>query len=326
VKSLPIFGWSSNDVPAGQLRDYAAHAIESGLESMSVEFPKPRDFTAEFSCLSLGGVTVAHGSGEDLRCIHGKREIAKSLERNFHLIVNRRSSWMLRHKGAQLVRVNDAAIMDSAFEYEFTYPPFDNTHIQFSESWISQWVPNPSLLAGTVVMKDSSWGAALCAYVRMLTPEFFVHAPLPVPMIIEQVGALLALVASELSGKGPPPRHAAPSLADRIVDIVRQRSAEPGLTASDVGSALKVSTRTVHRQLAASRRTFGNLLIEARRQNAIRMLEATVFRRLSIGEIARRTGFVDASHFSRVVRSAAGRTPIEVRRHAGTLGPGRSRK
>jgi AraC-like DNA-binding protein len=318
VNSLPILGWSTRDVPATQLRDYAAQAIESGLESMSVEFPKPDTFKAELTCVSLDGVTIAHGYGEDLRCIHGKREIAKSCERNFHIVVNRRSSWTLQHRGAQLVRVGDAALMDSALEYEFTYPPFDNTHIQLSESWIKRWVPNPSALAGRVVLKDRDWGAALCSYVRMLTPEFLSDAPLPVSLIFDHVGALLALVANDISAKGAPIFARDAVLHARIMEVIRQRCSEPGLLASDVAAALQISLRTLHRQLASKHLTFGGLLVNARLRTAMRMLESKSFRRLTIGEIARRAGFSSASHFSRTVKAGYGRTPAGVRSAAGT--------
>src|ERR1700677_1848645 len=71
---LSVVGWSSRDVPVAQVVDYAVHALGSGLEPMSVEIPYPEDFSAELRCVVLGGVTIAHGTGQDLRCLHGKRE------------------------------------------------------------------------------------------------------------------------------------------------------------------------------------------------------------------------------------------------------------
>ena len=302
------------DVPAAQVVDYAVHALGSGLEPMSVEIPYPEDFSAELRCVVLGGVTIAHGTGQDLRCLHGKREISNTSQRNYHLLINRNSSWTMRQRGDRLLRPNDAAIADSALTYEFTFPPFNDTHIQLSESWMHQWLPDPSVLAGRTILRDSTWGAALCSFVRMLTPEFLVRAPLPPQLILDHVGALLTILGHEMRAKPDVVPRQDRLLRERILDAVRQRCTEPGLTAIDIASTVKISTRTLHRHLASFHQTFGGALIDARADVAMRMLNSRTFRRLNIAEISRRSGFGDPSHFARVVKSRSGRTPVQVRR------------
>ena len=71
-----------------------------------------------------------------------------------------------------------------------------------------------------------------------------------------------------------------------------------------MASSLNVSTRTLHRVLAACGETFGAMLIQARVDLAVRMLQSPLFDRLTTAEIGRRAGFSDASHFVR--SSAAG--------------------
>jgi AraC-like DNA-binding protein len=46
------------------------------------------------------------------------------------------------------------------------------------------------------------------------------------------------------------------------------------------------------------------------------MLESRTFRRLTIAEISRRSGFGDPSHFARVMKSRSGHTPLQIRRNA----------
>jgi AraC-like DNA-binding protein len=309
---------SSRDVAATQVVDYAAHALASGLEPMSVDIPYPEDFSAELRRVVLGGVTIAHGTGQDLRCLHGKREISDTSQRNYHLLINRESSWTLRHRGDLLVRANDAAIVDSALPYEFTFPPFNDTHIQLSESWMHQWLPDPGVLTGRAILRDSAWGAALCSFVRMLTPAFLVQAPLPPQLILDHVGALLSILAHDMRVQPDVVPRMDRLLREHILDTVRQRCTESGITATDIASTLKISTRTLHRHLAAFHQTFGGVLIDARADVATRMLESAAFRRLTIAEISRRSGFGDPSHFARVVNSRSGRTPLQIRRNFGT--------
>lgn len=75
-----------------------------------------------------------------------------------------------------------------------------------------------------------------------------------------------------------------------------------------------MSTRTLHRTLASCGETFGSMLIEARVDLAVRMLQSTLFDRVTTAETGRRAGFSDASHFVKVLRRRRGQTPLRMRR------------
>jgi AraC-like DNA-binding protein len=141
-----------------------------------------------------------------------------------------------------------------------------------------------------------------------------VQAPLPQSVITDQIGALLALTANELRGDPLKYTPIERSLRERIRDHIKQRSGEMSLQAGEVASSLNISTRTLHRALAASGETFGAMLMQARVDVAVRMLGSPLFDRVTTAEIGRRAGFSDASHFTRVLRRRTGRTPMQVRR------------
>ena len=75
-----------------------------------------------------------------------------------------------------------------------------------------------------------------------------------------------------------------------------------------------MSKRTLHRALAACGETFGAMLVHARVDLAVRMLQSPLFDRVTTAEIGRRAGFSDASHFVKVLRGAHGQTPLHLRR------------
>jgi AraC-like DNA-binding protein len=154
----------------------------------------------------------------------------------------------------------------------------------------------------------------LTSYVAQLSPEFVVQAPVPQALLIDQLGALLALTASELSGTRAVSTPAERSVRDRVYDHIRQRCPDTTLQVADVASSINLSKRTVHRALAACGETFGAMLIEARVDLAARMLQSPLFDRLTTGEIGRRAGFSDASHFSKALRRCTGQTPLQLRR------------
>src|SRR4030095_183067 len=156
--------------------------------------------------------------------------------------------------------------------------------LQLSEQFVRKWVPNPSVLAWRRICPESQWGRILASFVAQLAPEFVVQAPLPQPMLIDQLGGLLPLHAAELSGKRVVSTPVERSVRDQVRDQVKQRCPDRSLHAADVARSLNISTRTLHRALAACGETFGSLLIQARVDLAIRMLQSPLFDRLPTAE------------------------------------------
>ncbi|MEZ4653285.1 MAG: helix-turn-helix transcriptional regulator [Candidatus Eisenbacteria bacterium] len=76
---------------------------------------------------------------------------------------------------------------------------------------------------------------------------------------------------------------------------------------------MRVSVRTLQRQLAAEGTTFRDLLDQLRHELAIRHLESS---RHAIGEIAFLLGFAEVSTFHRAFKRWAGKSPSEYRRGA----------
>src|SRR5262249_30438278 len=160
-----------------------------------------------------------------------------------------------------------------------------------SEAWLRQWLPNPHTLTARRIPGTSLWGRALSSYVSELSPDLAAAPPLPLSVIADQVGSLLALTASGLSGATSPGTPPLPTLRERILDCLTERCTEWELTAADVGASVGISVRTLHRVFAVSHETFGDKLIEARARVALRMLASRSFDRLTTGEIGRRAGF-----------------------------------
>jgi transcriptional regulator GlxA family with amidase domain len=97
---------------------------------------------------------------------------------------------------------------------------------------------------------------------------------------------------------------------------MRQRLDEIGLTAESVAVDLGVSVRTLHRCYAAVDASFAGTLRRLRLEQARAWLAQPRWARVGVGEIGRRCGFADASHFAREFRLAFGQTPARWRRAA----------
>jgi AraC-like DNA-binding protein len=173
---------------------------------------------------------------------------------------------------------------------------------------------------GQRIPGNSLSGCALASYLAGLSPDLAAAPPLPLSIIADQVGGLIALTARALRDITLEDTPAVRSLHARILDCLMQRCVEPELTAVDVAASLGISVRTLHRSFAAANQTFGDKLIEARARIALRMLTSPLFKRVTMAEVGWRAGFQSASHFARVIRQRTGWTPLQLRREAGTFG------
>lgn len=90
-------------------------------------------------------------------------------------------------------------------------------------------------------------------------------------------------------------------------------------TLEDAAKRLSVSSRTLKRRLAEQGTSFSELLDDARRQQALLLLED---RRLTLDAIADRLGYSDTANFTRAFKRWTGRPPGEARGGAAKRGRG----
>jgi AraC family transcriptional activator of tynA and feaB len=314
--SQSLVRWSTDSIPPADRFAYHEDALARAIVPLRISSRGPAAFHTEIAKADAGPLSVLHLKGSPHCVSRGQAEIARSSGHYFHLVIERAAAWNLAHRGLTRLGPGDAALIDSEIDQQIECPSrYDMVNLTMSEAWLLHWLPSPAGLVGRRMSAESGWTRALTSFVSHLSPQVIVDSPLPASLLADQVGALLALVAAELRGEAARPATAPQkALRDRIKDLVVQRCIESSLVGNDVATSLDISTRTLHRTLAAFGETFAGLLIAARADTAMRMLESPLFRRLTLDAIARRTGFSDASHFCRVIRTRFGQTPSQVRR------------
>jgi len=313
-----IVRWSTNEVPMSQRFDYFADALSSAVVPMCVDGQPDGQsdslFRAEMTMAEAGPATIIRQTGSAHRSYRRASEIARSDEHAFHLVINLMSSWRITHPDHVHLNAGDAVLIDSTRGHDLRIESdYDVVHLKLSDEWVRRWIPSPATVVGRRLPSDSPWARPLISFACQLSPQFVVDSPLPVRVVTDQVGALLALVANEVTCNS---RRPAPSDFDcrvRIQDCIVQRCAEPALTATEVASSLGMSVWALHRSLGRFGETFGSSLMKVRTDVALRMLESAIFRQLSIAEIGRRAGFADRAQFARVLRARSGRTPSQIR-------------
>ena len=253
--------------------------------------------------------------GSPQRSIRARPEIRRTAGRYCFLVLVLSGSWRVTSVTRSRFASGDLIFYDSRDPLDCDLPlDWSNLNVQLSERFVRKWVPNPAVLSSKHICRDPHWGRVLASYLAQLAPEFVAHAPLPQAVLVEQLGALLALTTAELCGNRIASTPVDRSVRDQVCDHITQRCADNSLRAADVAGVLNISTRSLHRALAACGETYGAMLIQARVDLAVRMLQSPLFDRVTTAEIGRRAGFSDASHFVKVLRRRTGHTPLRVRR------------
>ena len=315
--SDPVQRWSTAHVPQANRADYFAAALgEAVIFPLAVENVDPLTFHAEVSFAHLDAIGVCKMAGAPHGSFRGPSELARTREHKVNLIMALNCAWNADHRGRLHMMPGDILIHDSHYPVSLDIGSlFTGISVAVTESWFRRWLPDPGVLVARRIAGQSAWGNALSAYLAELSPELVAAPPLPLSVLADQVGSLLALTATGIGATSPlvytPAVH---SLYERILDCVAQRCAEPQLTAAGVAESLGISVRTLHRTLAAAGQTFGAKLIDARVQVAERMLTSPLFNRVTTAEIGRRAGFASSSHFARVIRKRTQRSPLQLRR------------
>lgn len=312
----PLRRWSTEAAAPAQRLDYWVGAVCEGFLAMDVHSPAPGAFDAALTSAPLGELQLnrAEGSAQDV--YRTPRELARGGPNYFYLLCKTDEAWTAAQEERRTrLAPGDCLLVDSRRRYEFHFPTrCDTVSLQLPTAWVERWLPDPAAACGRALDGGQGFGAALSACVRQLQPELALAPPLPAALLADQLGALLALAAGGGPPSSPAAASAAPPLAARIADTIRERHAEPGLTAATVAAGLGIGERSLHRALAAGGQTFAQQLMACRIAVARRLLADARFDRLAVGEIGRRVGLLDASHFVRVFRRAAGVTPGALRR------------
>ena len=314
-ESSPIVRLSTRDIAPADRFDYINWILSVTDPAAPTEWSvgAPPELELEVAALRLPAVAIVAISGSPHRSVRrfGPR---RTVERTFglnHVFSGPRN---VTHGSKYRLSPGDLSFTDSRhpFEYDFL-TNYRDCYVQVPEQFMRRWVRNPLVLCGRRI-GESQWGRVLTSYMTQLSPEFVVQAPLPQAVLIDQLGALLALAASELNGSRAESTPAERSVREQVIDHIRQRCADTSLQAADIASSLHISTRTLHRALGTCGETFGAMLIHARVDLAVRMLQSPLFDRVTTAEIGRRAGFSDASHFVKALRRRTGQTPLQMRR------------
>ena len=308
VAEQSVRRFSTEAVPPESRLDYWVSHLGDSLWPVSDWSGISRDFSIDMREARLGCLTTAV---ETLSGVpHSRRtpSDAENSRESCYQLFACDSPWSMAHNGHdERLRPGDFVIVGDGEHESYMTSGLQSHVLKLPTHWLEGWLPDPNVVVGCAISKNSRWGRVLSPMVWQLTPELAIDPPLPHTVLVDQLGATLALVAGESETR------ATPDLLGKIQDSIRQRCSDPQLTAGSVARSLNVPPRILHRVLAAKSLTFASQLVDARIDVGRQMLTSPSFAHLTTTEIARQAGFLSATHFARAVRKRTGRAPAELR-------------
>jgi AraC-like DNA-binding protein len=291
-------------------RDWAA----STIAPIEVELFDPNAFAARWVSHGIGQLRLLHLYAPAQRVTHtGAEGVGMRAMPSIQLVYAREGTLRTTMAGRTFdVAPGQFVLLDNTRYYRMEMDtPHEAVDLMMPQGWLERYLPDPARLLARPVDLRSGWGAPLGALLETILDGGLDKAPLPRPLIAEQIGALLAL-ATGPEDAAEVPRHRG-QLASRILRRIESDYADTDLSPKTVAAQVGISKRYLQTLLAASGTSFVQELNATRLDRASEMLADKRLAALAIADVAYRSGFLDPAYFTRLFRKRFGITPREWR-------------
>lgn len=292
-----------------QWRDWAA----STIAPIEVTIFDTDSFAARWVSHGIGQLRLLHLHAPAQRVTHVGAEMgAGRAAPSIQLVYSLAGVLQTRMDGKSFdVAPGEFVLLDNRRFYQMEMAtPHEAIDLMMPLGWLERFLPDPGAMLARPLSAREGWGAPLGALLESMLVGLD-DAPLPRPMIAEQVGSLLAL-ATGYREPAANSRHRG-ELARRILRRIESDFADPDLSPALVAGDFGISPRYLQTLLADSGTSFVRELNAIRLERASDMLSDPRASGLAIAEIAYRSGILDPGYFTRLFRKRFGITPREWR-------------
>lgn len=312
--------WSTHYVAPGKEYQFWREALCEAVFELDVSMDKREGFVGSIQQRPFGPLGVSQIQLDCAQTIHRTRSaIARSARSQFEFVVLLEGRATLEHRGLHTTMVaGDSVLIDGREPYTFSTAELRNLSFHIPSPWLELWLPEPGAMVGKPLRGQTPWGRA----VRAMTSPLHECISCGQELALDpaQLGAILSLSFA---------RDAAPAHAnigvratfERALKLLHQHAHDTTLDADGLARMIGISARYMYKLFAAADTSYGNELLEARLQLALRMLSDPRFAPVAVSEIGWRAGFRDPSHFSRRFRERFGQTPGSFRPPLDCAGP-----
>ncbi|MEV5311170.1 helix-turn-helix domain-containing protein [Streptomyces sp. NPDC052610] len=309
---------STEALSAAERAERWQEAVSRTFVPLDVRLLEPEPAPGRIVSHRLGALQVSRVQAGPQVVTRSRRLIARDDRRYLFLTLQQHGTAVKEQDGREvLIAPGEFSLSDSArlfrkkIEGEFAFVSF---HFPREELRVRE--EDLRALTATAFSGQEGSGALVTAYLARMADE--------VSGLGEAVGRefaataldLLALLIDERRGRFTPqaPETAGAMLA-KVKDHILRNLSDPGLSPSGIAAAHFLSVRYVHKLFELEEVSVSEWIRAQRLERCRRDLLRPATARLGVAAVARRWGFVSASHFSRVFRAAYGVTPRDWQVH-----------
>jgi AraC-like DNA-binding protein len=306
----------TQQIPVNDRAEAVTQVVHETLVAVDIDFTEGRPVTAAGVIHELGDLKNFSVQSNALTVNRTPAQARDDLRPSVFLGVQRSgTSIVVQHGREALLRPGELVLWDTTAPYTL-FDPEGIRHHFFRLPIDRLALPHDLItqLCAVTLSPDHPVADLAATYFRRLATRLDAFDRSDAEAIsapsIELVRALITthLDATEL-GKGA--MHE--TLQLRVMEYLRAHLHEPDLNAAQIAAEHHVSIRQLYKVLAAAGVTLGDWIRAERLAGCRRDLADPTARRTSVGSIARRWGFTDASSFARMYRAAYGISPRQWR-------------
>ncbi|OMH34098.1 helix-turn-helix domain-containing protein [Tersicoccus sp. Bi-70] len=245
--------------------------------------------------------------------------VASAPAANYKLNLQLSGHGLLLQDGRETVlRPGDLAIYDTERPYTLTFDgDFETLVLMFPHKLLGLAAEDVRQVTAVRMDAGQRLGRAVAPFLNQIAamlPEL--EGPVGQRLalnVVDLVGTVLTDEFYSRAGQGLDDNARAVRRIQHYIDV---HLPDPALDPGTVAAAHFISTRTLHKQFAATGHTVAGWIRERRLERCRRDLVDPLHADVPVGVIGGRWGLPDASHFSRLFRTAYGVSPAQYRRDA----------
>lgn len=238
-------------------------------------------------------------------------EIRRDPQEAFFVNLQLAGSCGIRQAGRDaVVTPGDFVVLDLTRPYTIDVrPDFSIICLRVPRERLIPFVGDPKGLVGFLGRAQNAQGRIAASFIR----ELWAQGSDVTDVAAGRLGHVLAeLIGIAMSGEQDIIRQSETTTMLRARSFIRRELGEADLSPAKVAKELRISVRTLHALFEHSEQSFAAWVRQERIERCAADLRNPCDKR-TISEIAFRWGFSDSSHFSRVFKSAFGRSPRDFR-------------
>lgn len=307
--------FTTEDQPKAQQFSYWREVLCEEFTALNPVPESTDGFDSKVLVKAFMDVRIADVTSRAQAVYRGAQEIRRVPNEFFFANLQLAGECLVRQDGREvLIKPGDFYVVDTTRQYDLIFTDWQILCIRLPRHLLIPLLKTPTQATAVRVCPVGGMGAITASFMRSLLEAPEELSPASQHALTSSLTNLLAVtLGASVDGTERSRDTVRAEMAEAIVRYVKDRVADPSLSAESAAAHFHISPRYLYKLLESSGATFGRMVLESRLDRCAADLASGAGRHGSISEIAYRWGFNNNAHFCRVFRERFGVPASEYR-------------